>query len=70
MSKGAERIRRPIEEYGQYVDPNIVGPLMVTRGTVMCDQCGSLIRRNYFRQHQSSGACNRNVQRQKKQDDE
>lgn len=36
-----------------------VGPLNVAGGFIMCDACGSIIRKNYLTNHRSSGACMR-----------
>lgn len=35
------------------------GPLNVAKGFIMCDTCGSIIRRNYLTNHRNSGACAR-----------
>jgi len=44
---------------------NASGPLTVTKGYIMCDCCGSIIRRNYLTNHRNSGACMRSVEKQK-----
>lgn len=43
------------------------GPLTVTKGSVMCDSCGSIIRRNYLTNHRNSGACSRLTEKREQQ---
>jgi hypothetical protein len=38
---------------------NIDGPLNISKGVIMCDLCGSIIRKNYLQNHRKSGACSR-----------
>ena len=40
--------------------------LIVTKDYIMCDHCGSVIRRNYLTNHRSSGACMRLVEKQQR----
>ena len=57
---------RPVEDTGfqpQYLNPTVEGPLIVGKGIILCDKCGSLIRATYLQAHISSGACVRAVQR-------
>lgn len=39
------------------------GPLTVTKESIMCDFCGSIIRRNYLINHRNSGACARQAEK-------
>lgn len=41
------------------------GPLSVSRGSVLCDICGSIVRQSYFSVHRSSGACARAAEKRK-----
>lgn len=47
---------------------DITGPLTVTKGSIMCDFCGSIIRKNYLINHRNSGACARLQEKRKQQD--
>lgn len=45
------------------INCNMNGPLNVAGGFIMCDKCGSIIRQSYLITHRSSGACGRNAEK-------
>lgn len=49
------------------IECDMDGPLTVTKGSVMCNFCGSCIRRNYLTNHRSSGACARLAEKREQQ---
>ena len=40
------------------------GPFHWSPNSVICTHCGSIIRENYLPAHRSTGACQRNIQKQ------
>lgn len=64
----SEKYRRRVLQSGDpepiNIKCNTSGPLNVSKGYIMCDCCGSVIRTNYLKNHRSSGACMRSVEKQ------
>jgi hypothetical protein len=41
------------------INCDTTGPLNISKGSIMCDICGSVIRKTYLMNHRNSGACDR-----------
>jgi hypothetical protein len=62
-SKYGYRSLEPTDPTPIMINCDLSGPLNVSKGFIMCDCCGSVIRKNYLNNHRESGACTRLVQK-------
>ena len=59
LKKYNSRSLQPTDPTPIPISCDTTGPLTVTKGSIMCDICGSIIRKNYLNNHRNSGACER-----------
>lgn len=65
--KYRSRSLQPTDPTPILINCDTSGPLNVTKGFIMCDTCGSIIRRNYLTSHRNSGACARLAEKREQQ---
>lgn len=49
-----------------YISNNITGPYQVSSTDIICPNCDKRIGKNYLKQHQKSGACQRQIEKERK----